>query len=408
MPPVTPEMKAARPLLTVPTYLSGFRCLGADCEDHCCYGWDIFVDRASYQRYRKLKATPLAALVAKAVRRNRRDAADTRYAKIQRNGDDCPFLTGSGLCRLQAELGESFLPDVCAVFPRRWRARRSGIEGSASLACPDIARRALTDPHGIRLVSTPLEGPPPRGLIPLLAADAEALGMGLRKAALALIGDRRYPIWERLLRLGIVYEAAQRQPPAVILPRLASLGTQARDPEFAPFLAQTPLLTGLQIQIVRRLHDEKLPSVRVQAFREMTAAAFAALGWPEHRPFEEAVGRRYDDAFQRRYRPFFQQHPHLLENYLCHTILHDDPGFHPETIFADYLALVLYFAMLRTYLIGLAAHDGPALSPDRVVRLIAAFTKVTEPDEAFRRFALDLVTQNGCTDLLRVGVLLRN
>lgn len=403
MPPAAPEMKPETPLLlTVPRHLADFRCLGPDCEDHCCYGWDIFVDQAAYQRYRQLKPTPLATLLAKALRRNRRDPSDERYAKIQRNGDDCPLLTPGRLCRLQCELGEAFLPDVCAVFPRRWRARRNGIEGSASLACPEIARRALADPAGIRLVQTPLAGPPPRAVAPLLPADAEAVGMGLREVALALIANRHYPIWERLLRLGIVYEAAQRTPSAVILPRLASLARQARA------LTQTPVLTALQLQIVRRLHDEKLPSVRVKAFRDMTAAGFAALNWPEDRPFDEAVGRRYDEAFQRFYHPFFQQHAHLLENYLCNTILHDDPGFHPETIFADFLALVLHFAMLRTYLIGLAAHDGSGLTPERVVRLICAFTKVMEPDAAFRRFALDLLSQSGCTDLLRVGVLLKN
>jgi lysine-N-methylase len=401
-------MTPSSPRLTVPAYLTDFHCLGPVCEDHCCYGWDIFVDRASYQRYRKLKTTPLASLLEKSVRRNRSDPSDERYARIQRNGEDCPFLTRGRLCRLQAELGEAYLPDVCAVFPRRWRARRNGIEGSASLACPDIARRALADPDGIRLVQTPLEGPPPRAVDPLLPAEAEAVGMRLREVALALIGNRRYPIWERLLRLGIVYETVDRLPSAAALKRMESLTRQAEDPAFARALADAPVLTGLQLQIVRRLHEEKRPSVRVRAFGEMAAAGFAGLDWADGRPFEEAVGRRYDEAFQRFYRPFFQPLPHLLENYLCHTILHNDPGFQPGRIFADYLALVIYFTMLKTYLIGLAAHDGPAFTPERVVRLISAFTKVTEPDTAFRRFALELLAQSGCTDLLRVGVLLRN
>jgi lysine-N-methylase len=401
-------MRAATPLLTIPAYLVDFRCLGPDCEDHCCYGWDILVDRASYQRYRKLKATPLAAVLQMVVRRNRQDPSDARHARIERNGPDCPFLTRSRLCRLQAELGEAFLPDVCAVFPRRWRARRSGIEGSASLACPDIARRALMDPAGIRRVQTPLAEPLPRAVAPLLPADAEAVGMKLRDAALALIGNRHYPIWERLLRLGIVYEAAHSQPSAVLLPQMASLVRRAQDPAAARALAQAPVLSGLQLQVVRRLHDEKMPSVQVQAFREMATAAFAALGWTDPRPFDEAVGRRYDEAFQQCYRPFFQRHGYLLENYLCSTILHNDPGFQPARIFPDYLALVLYFALLRTYLVGLAAHDGPTFTPERVVRMICAFTKVMEPDAAFRHFALDLLTRSGCTDLLRVAVLLRN
>lgn len=46
---------------------------------------------------------------------------------------------------------------------------------------------------------------------------------------------------------------------------------------------------------------------------------------------------------------------------------------------------------------------GPAFTEERVARLICAFTRVMAPDEAFRRFAPGLLTQSGCTDLLRVG-----
>jgi lysine-N-methylase len=232
--------------------------------------------------------------------------------------------------------------------------------------------------------------------------------MKLRELALALIGNRRYPVWERLLRFGMACEAAGRKPPAGIPALLESFGRQLDDPALDRILADTPVLTGLQLQIVRRLHDEKLPSVRVRTFQECTAAAFAGLDWPAGRPFDAAVNRRYDRAYEQFYQPFFERHGHLLENTLANYILHYDPGFQPGRIYEDYLGLVLHFAMLKTYLIGMAASEGADFSPARVVRLVCAFTKVMEPDAAFRRFALDLLAQSGCTDLLRVAVLLRN
>ncbi|WXR62260.1 hypothetical protein WG909_03245 [Peptostreptococcaceae bacterium AGR-M142] len=33
----------------VPTYFKDFRCIGASCEDTCCKGWDVFVDKNAYK-----------------------------------------------------------------------------------------------------------------------------------------------------------------------------------------------------------------------------------------------------------------------------------------------------------------------------------------------------------------------
>ena len=139
-------MQGNQAVLKMPAYLADFRCLGPKCEDHCCYGWDIIVDKRSYQRYRKPTSTVLGQRLRAVVRRNRKDPSAGGYARISRSGDACPFLTPDRCCRIHAELGEDWLPDTCAVFPRYLRARQGWIDISASLACPEIARRALGNP----------------------------------------------------------------------------------------------------------------------------------------------------------------------------------------------------------------------------------------------------------------------
>ncbi len=35
--------------------LDGFICIGAECEDTCCKGWKIGIDKDSYRAYRREK-----------------------------------------------------------------------------------------------------------------------------------------------------------------------------------------------------------------------------------------------------------------------------------------------------------------------------------------------------------------
>jgi len=44
-----------------PTYAGLFRCIGPVCEDTCCGGWDIPVDKITYQKYRTFPAEKLGS-----------------------------------------------------------------------------------------------------------------------------------------------------------------------------------------------------------------------------------------------------------------------------------------------------------------------------------------------------------
>lgn len=47
---------------TAPHYYKKFQCIGGDCPDTCCAGWQIQIDPASLRKYRKTKG-PLGSLL---------------------------------------------------------------------------------------------------------------------------------------------------------------------------------------------------------------------------------------------------------------------------------------------------------------------------------------------------------
>jgi lysine-N-methylase len=409
-------MQGNRTILKMPAYLDGFRCIGPKCEDHCCYGWDIVVDKRSYQRYRKAAGTDLGQRLRAGVRRNRKETRADRYARIVRSDDVCPFLTAEGYCRIHDELGEDWLPDTCAVFPRHLRARHGWIELSASLACPEIARRALGNPHGVAIVEACL--PPEaaaklRAVEPKMPVEVEVAGMSLMTCALSLLQDRRHALWRRLLALGELLEMvgrAETAPEPINVPAIVDwFSRRLESGELMARIEDAPTLTAIQLQLVRRLHDEIIPAVRVEAFKHCAAECLAGLQYSGAQTFTEAIGRRYDAAFDRFYRPFFRQYGFMLENFLVSYLLHHDIGFHHgRRLYEDYIMMALNFTMLKTYLIGMAAWHREDFHPDMVTRLIYSFTKVVEPDARFRAYALELLAQSGCTDMMHLAVLIKN
>ena len=49
------------------TYADTFRCIGPACEDTCCQGWSVPVDRAAWDKYQNLPESPLRVLINASV-----------------------------------------------------------------------------------------------------------------------------------------------------------------------------------------------------------------------------------------------------------------------------------------------------------------------------------------------------
>ena len=97
--------------VTKPSYYDSFRCLASSCPDSCCKEWDVDVDEESAARYRCLPGE-----LGEALRRNMKQ---TEYGtQMMAQEGRCPMWRTDGLCRIQAELGEDWLCQVCRAFPR--------------------------------------------------------------------------------------------------------------------------------------------------------------------------------------------------------------------------------------------------------------------------------------------------
>lgn len=172
-------------LIRKPVYYDKFRCIAALCPDSCCKEWSVQVDEASAACYRSLPG----------------DLGDRLREVLQEeNGETvmtiedgrCPMWRTDGLCRIQAELGESALCKTCREFPRLTHDYGGFVEYGLELSCPEAAKFILDSPPSPLLESGQLDAD----------TDYDEVAMDIllstREMMLSILSDSARPMPETL------------------------------------------------------------------------------------------------------------------------------------------------------------------------------------------------------------------
>ena len=175
-----------------PQYYETFRCAAGACPDSCCHQWEVQVDADTAERYRSLSG-PLGDDLREVLRTENGETFMTL-----REGK-CPMWRSDGLCRIQAELGETALCRVCREFPRLRHDYGGFQELMLEMSCPEAAKWIFMDEVG--WVETEIPG----GSEAEYDREAMALLLASREEAMALLDGEALPeeALAKLLLLGV-------------------------------------------------------------------------------------------------------------------------------------------------------------------------------------------------------------
>ena len=403
-----------------PQYAKKFRCIGNKCEDNCCRGWDVIVDKATYQKYQALPALqPYLDEYFELITEN---PSETRYALIKYTSSCvCPLLSDDQMCCLQKEYGEEYLSVTCATYPRNPRRIDGLMENPLSLSCPEAARLVLLDTQLM---------PSDDGKIGdrrysrfLSMADQATVANGnpirffwdIREFSLRLVQDRMYPLWQRLFILGMF---CKRLDEMITVRQVGAVPKLLRD--FAEIAAQCKLRSAMDdipvrstvqvemvMQVVHRCLAHKDP--RICRIQECLQDFLRGTGY-DTAPYLESCTHNYVEAYTHHYEPFMQEHPFLLENYLINHIFRtrfpfgEKVGDEFDNPQREYLLMCLEFAVIKGLLIGMAGHYREAYGVEHIVKLVQTFSKSMEHSPAIR----EAINWQGLADANSMSALLKN
>jgi lysine-N-methylase len=413
-------------------HYDAFRCIGADCEDTCCAGWGITVDRNTYDKYQDCSDPELRSPLHELVTINATAASDDEYATIKLSGPVCPFLA-QGLCSIQSRLGEDYLPNTCATYPRMMTVVGDVLERTLDLSCPEAARLVLQSTGPLRFEEKDGGDEPLRTgnvFVPdtpnARYADRPYPYIGeVRGLIVTLLQERTYPLWQRLMILAYLCdklnetaeEGNDQDVPTIIQGYLDVTQNRLLDDDLNKLAARP----ADQFETTAALIVNHISSnFAGRRFLDCYKDFLSGLNWTNDSTMSDLVNR-YREADSTYYAPLMERHADVMERYLLNYVyrsvfplgrLEDNrrAGIHniSNSICAQYSLMITYYSIIKTVAIGIAAFHKSAFGLDHVIKVIQSSTKTFQHSTSFPLRAIQYLRDRGLNSALSMSALIQN
>ncbi len=403
------------------SYYEDFACTNSKCKDSCCTHWDVEIDRESFAKYGKVKDQELRSIMDEYIYINS-DSYDEKvdYARVKLTKDKkCPFLDNQKLCKIQKNISEDYLSNVCHTFPRFTNLVDGVYENSMTLSCPESARIVLLKEDPIRF---DIEGKPANRMIVSIVVDtkdpihkdtAVEYFHELREFSIWIMQNRKYEVWERLLLLGYFHEELEiliNKKKTYKIPKLiTSYKSKISKGELDNLLEKTIKSSSMQltmmIEFVERL--EVIDGVESQNFIKLSNIIKEELDIlsdinPRHKL------EKYVEAVDGIYEPFMNENESMLENYLVNHIYRNlYPFSEPGSPFDSYMMMVIRYIIIKLYLAGLGSRNGQ-LTKGITIDLVQVFSKTVEHHRSYLIDLADFMRSSCFNNMEYMNILLKS
>lgn len=414
-------MNERKKITRIPRYIKDFKCIGSACEDNCCIGWDVDIDKKTFKKYKKVRDGELTRLFNKHVHHNPfaySSEIDFGNVKLLKN-KRCPFLNDNRLCKIQLKLGEEYLSNVCTTYPKIINKLNDILELSATVSCPEAARLILLNPNGIDFLEE--EGIQTRNIIndsfntndPSYSNTPIKYLEELRDYTISVLQNRNFLLWERLLILGHFFEKLQHhihKKKIDAIPNLIdSYKAMTQEDSFNKNISSIVPNYSIQMKLLKELVDKlnvfsEIDSKKYVAF---TKEFLKGIGYKD-KDTAEANGLRYERAYKKYYAPFIKEHSYILENYLVNLVFKNMfPFSETDKPYDAYMILVVRYSLIKLNLVGIAAFR-EGLSEKVVVEFIQTFSKTVEHHKTYLGDIVEHMKQKKYNTIEYMELLLKN
>ncbi|GAA0076630.1 flagellin lysine-N-methylase [Clostridium sp. CTA-5] len=391
-----------------PIYLKEFKCIGGECEDTCCVGWDVDIDKITFKQYYKVQDKEMKKLFQKNAYNNEYYySQDVDYGKMKlKKGKVCPFLDENKYCIIYSKLGEEYLSNVCTSFPRITNKINGCYEMSLDVACPEAARILLLREEGIGFKESE-ETLGKHILSSCIDTNSKEFRDSsvrylkeIRDLSIKIIKSREFDLSERLFILGDFLEKLEEK-------------LSCNYKEVIKFI------NGYKISLINNSYkkDEKnyvfevsffkkmvddlnvFKEVDSNSFKEYTKEIIEGFNISEENTIS-TYSERYKKGFNLYYKEFIENNSYIFENYLVNFIYKNlFPFSETESVFDGYIMLLIRYSFIRFYLIGIFLFNKEAYSPERVVRFIQVFSKTIEHHKTYLVDVLEYIKENNLDNM---------
>lgn len=365
-----------------PKYLKEFKCIGGECEDSCCIGWDIDIDKITFRQYYKVKDQEMKKMFQKNVHNNEYcQAPDIDYGKVKLKKDKrCPFLDECNYCIIQSKLGEEYLSNVCTSFPRILNKIDGYYEMSLDVSCPEAARILLLKEEGIEfekneetlgkhIISSEIDTKSKEfNNLPIKYFKE------IRDLSIKIIKNRKFDLNKRLYILGEFINELEEE----LKYNYKNVSKFIKDYDINsvkdPY-EKDEFSYLLQVDFFKKTmkYLDILNEVDSLSFKDYTKEVMNGFNFEDDNISKYA--NVYIEAFEGYSKEYMIKNSFIFENYLVNFIYnYMFPFSENQSVFDGYIMLLMRYSFIRFYLVGkyiVNKND----SIEEIVRFIQVFSK---------------------------------
>lgn len=399
----------------LPRYISRFRCIGPDCEDTCCSGWQVAIDKKTFNAYRQVRQPALRALFDLHIKRQRSQASDANYARIELDAATraCPMMA-ERLCTVQATLDESYLSDTCFSYPRLSRNFGGQYEQALTLSCPEAARQALLAADAFDFIEAPVTV---RSNTVSDVGSRHGMPLELmnevRIFCLKLVRTETLALWQKLAVLGVFCESLTatlgKQGQLAVLPLLDSFTMLVEQGLVLDALADMQPNHASQARVFATIWQRRTSTTASPLQNQVFASIADGLG--AHADGTEVTPDELIACYSRgvaRLPAALEAAPYLLEHYVLNEMFCDLFPFQGATPYDHYLQLVSRFGLLRLMLAARCNTDGALPGAALLVQTAQVYCRRFQHDATFAAQVNLALKKTGWATLEKVFGFLRS
>lgn len=399
-------------------YMENFECIGDRCEDTCCAGWGIQIDKSTYKKYQKVNTPQLRSIIKSNVKRIKKGKPNNEsFATISLDKNNaCPLLDRQGLCQIHSQLGEKALSKTCRTYPRVENWVDGMLEISATLSCPEAARLALLNKNGIGFKEQELKTDGHAIQHKIFTASAtknkcDAHLWQLQLACIELLKDRSIPLWKRVIQLGLICQSLANEQElsnhGSVTQTIETYRNLFKDPKSNQKIDNIEATPHVVMGVLTQFIDARQKAgTNQERFNECYDLAVQYLNGEDGS--DGNIEQRYNRALENYYLPFFEEHEYILENYLVNYVFHSlFPTRPTNNPFENYITLVVNYSAIRLYLVGIAGSREEDFGVEDVLKFIQSFTKAVEHSSPLLGSIRDYFKEKELDSMAMMTILLK-
>lgn len=407
-----------------PIYLNEFKCIGGVCEDSCCIGWDVDIDKSTFGQYSSVSDREMKNILEKNLIKNKNYQCDEiDFAKVKLGENKrCPFLKCDNYCIIQANLGEDYLSNVCTSFPRITNKIDGIYEMSLATACPEAAKIFLLKEEGIEFiesdenlgkhiisseVDTRLSN---EGWLPIEFIKE------IREKSIKIMKNRKFSLDKRLYILGEFINSLEDEY-EYNKENLISFINEYDIDNINDLYEENPMNYVIQVDFFKKLLtmlrvDKDIDSDRFKKYSMDVKSGFNL----DEENYLAKNAQMYIKTFEEYEEKFSNKNSYIFENYIVNFMYGNlFPFCERESIFDSYMMILIRYTFIRFYLVGMYLYYkhneeengfNKCLSKEEVVRFIQCFSKVVEHHKTYLIDLLNYIKEHDFNNLEFAKILL--